>query len=107
MKPTPKRPGAIVNPRWPTMKELMDEHDRRIKMKGRRISFKGFDARRTTACARCTRRASTADGAKILASRLRREVRNIGARSEYGELADGTIKFVLVRAMISGGHVGT
>jgi signal transduction histidine kinase len=37
MKSTPKRPGAIVNPRWPTMKELMDAHDRRMKMKGRRI----------------------------------------------------------------------
>jgi hypothetical protein len=36
IKPMPKKPEAI-NPRWPTMKELMDEHDRRMKMKGRPI----------------------------------------------------------------------
>jgi hypothetical protein len=37
MKPTPKKWGPIIKSRWPTFKELMDEHDRRIKMKGRRI----------------------------------------------------------------------
>jgi hypothetical protein len=37
MKPTPKKPGPIIKPRWPTFKELADEYDRRMKMKGRRI----------------------------------------------------------------------
>jgi hypothetical protein len=39
VKPTPKKPGQmpIIKPRWPTFKELTDEHDRRMKMKGRRI----------------------------------------------------------------------
>jgi hypothetical protein len=39
IKPTPpKKPGAtIINPRWPTYKELMDEHDRRAKLKKSRI----------------------------------------------------------------------
>jgi hypothetical protein len=37
VKPTPKKPGPIIKPRWPTLKELTDEYDPRMKMKGRRI----------------------------------------------------------------------
>jgi hypothetical protein len=39
IKPTPpKKPEAtIIKPRWPTFKELTDDYDRRMKMKGRRI----------------------------------------------------------------------
>ena len=34
----PKEPQPFkMKARWPTFKELMDEHDRRMKMKGRRI----------------------------------------------------------------------
>ena len=29
--------GPIIKPRWPMFKELSDEYDRRMKMKGRRI----------------------------------------------------------------------
>jgi hypothetical protein len=36
LKPTPKKAGTI-HPRWPTLKELMDEHDRRAKLKMARI----------------------------------------------------------------------
>jgi hypothetical protein len=34
-----KKPGQmpIIKPRWPTFKELTDEHDRRIKLRGKRI----------------------------------------------------------------------
>ena len=36
MKAAPKK-AEPMHPRWPTMKELMDEHDRRAKLKRARI----------------------------------------------------------------------
>jgi hypothetical protein len=36
MKAAPKK-AEPIRPRWPTLKELMDEHDRRAKLKRARI----------------------------------------------------------------------